>query len=111
KSPRDWAEECIRGNDKVLEFAARQKSLKYVVLSSPFEQYVKAGRQVLHSNGSVMDANAVVHAQLLHTLRSFREVGIEPVIISPPPQTGLDIGRCLSKAMYFGERLESCDLN
>lgn len=103
-----WAEECHAFNDAVREWLRANRTVKYAVLSSPFFQYMEDGQLLI--DGRLYDASAELAAeQLNRTLNELKAMGITPVVVSPTPQNGNDIGQCLAKAEFFGEDEGVCN--
>jgi peptidoglycan/LPS O-acetylase OafA/YrhL len=106
---KQWGMDCIKDNDQVFEYMKQSKTLKYVVMSSPFTQYVNDDSQILLRNGTIISGKDNSLEYFKETLRNIERLGITPVIVSPPPENGEDIGRCLSRAVYFNEDTSLCD--
>lgn len=107
---RSWSEKCLTVNDRVLEFLENSPGIKYVVMSSPFDQFVGKNSLVLKRDGSVVPGNTVALESMLSTIGKIKSLGKTPVIISPTPQNGQNIGNCLAKASFFDEKIETCDV-
>lgn len=109
----DWAKQCIERNDRVMEFARGNKSLKYAVLSSPFSQFVGDNAQVLTRDGHVEYGKDLALRSFEDTLQELQGLGIRPVVFVPPPGPGFDAGRCALKVKTFRlpEDLCSFDLS
>lgn len=106
---RDWAEQCIRMNDRVIEHLEKSPSIKYVVMGSEFWEYVNSDWKVLLRDGSIADPGSVSLRHWQETLRRIEALGIEPVLVSPPPSRGFDLGQCVKRAAYFGRSADLCD--
>lgn len=106
-----WAEKCIGINDKVLSVLKETKSIKYVVLSSPFIQFVGENSHLLKRNGEIVSGRAESYLFFEDTVKKIIDLGITPIIFSPPPVNGNNIGRCLLKANYFSESPHKCDFS
>jgi peptidoglycan/LPS O-acetylase OafA/YrhL len=106
---KSWAEKCTATNDKVLNLLKETKSIKYVVLSSPFTQFVGESSRLLKRNGEIVKGQAESFLFFEETLKKITDLGIIPIIFSPPPANGNNIGQCLLKANYFGESPQKCD--
>lgn len=104
-----WARECIANNDLVLDYAKRTKSLKYAVISSPFGYVSNAA--VRTRDGDVVHGQTVALPAFRETLRALREMGIKPIVVSPPPRSGQNTGRCLVRAAFHGFSPASCDFS
>ncbi len=106
-----WSRHCIEANNKVRDWMKQNKSLRYVVLSSPFSQYLGEDEKVLLSDGSYVSDDAAIVKLFLQTLDQIRALGFTPVVFSPTPHSGTGIGRCLLKASFVSEPLSRCDFN
>ena len=106
-----WAEKCMRINDRVFEFLRNSPSIKYVVMSSPFRQYVGAGATVMTRDGQVVAGTEVAGQAMLSTLERIRQLGKTPVVFSPTPGNGHNIGRCLMRATLFDIPYSACDID
>ena len=106
-----WGRGCLQSNDRVHEWIKSKKTLKYAVLSSWFGQYVGKGAKVLSRDGTVKDGRDVAIGYFLKTLKKLKDHGITPVVFSPTPQTGQNIGRCLAKANFFRLNQSECDFD
>lgn len=111
KYPRLWSEKCIKNNDDVFEYLKNTKSIKYVVMSSPFGQYVNSDANVITRSGEITPGNKVAYTAPLKTISNVKKLGKVPVLFSPTPQNGQNIGHCLMKAKFFDKPLSNCDIN
>jgi peptidoglycan/LPS O-acetylase OafA/YrhL len=107
---RSWAEKCIRINDRVFEYLKNTPSIKYVVMSSLFAQFVSRDSTVLTRDGDVVSGQEASVAAMIATIKRVKELGKVPVVFSPTPQDGDNIGRCLMKATLFGVDSGICDV-
>ena len=107
---RSWSEKCIAINDKVFNYLKSSPDIKYVVMGSPFGQFVGKGAKILTRQGSIVDGekNAFVAMQL--TIKRIRQLKKTPIIFSPTPQNGENIGNCLAKATFFKIDKKFCDI-
>jgi hypothetical protein len=48
---------------------------------------------------------------MLDTVNKIKSLGKTPVIFSPTPQNGENVGRCLMKSVYFQEDSGLCDVS
>ena len=110
KYVRSWAEKCMEVNDQVFDYLQKSTSIKYVVLSSPFTQYVGVGAKVLQRNGEIVLGKVVAAAAMIETVKRIKAIGKTPVLFSPPPRNGNDIGGCLKKTTFFGGDKAFCDV-
>ena len=110
KYVRSWAEKCMEANDKVFDYLQQSSTIKYVILSSPFTQYVGVGAKVFQRNGEIVSGEAVAVAAMIETVKRIKAIGKTPVLFSPPPRNGNDIGGCLKKSIFFGKDKAFCDV-
>lgn len=107
---RVWGEECLAFNDAVHDWLQTQSTVRYAVLSSPFIQYL---------SGEVMDRDGKLHPTtaasarpaFLATLAELERLGVTPVVFSPPPSDGKDLGRCVVRAKWLGADLDDCNFD
>jgi SGNH domain-containing protein len=82
-----------------------------VVMSSLFSPYVDDDAVAMLRDGSVLPGANVAFRYMVETIRRIEELGKTPIIFSPTPQNGSNIGRCLAKAEQFGENAGYCDFD
>lgn len=112
KYPVKWSEGCLEFTGEVRKWIKENNTLKYVVVSSPFYQYLLNENALLYRSGKIEKVNTdTVISELKKTLGELETMGVTPVIFSPPPANGIDLGRCLAKAEWNGLSLENCDFN
>ncbi len=99
-----WAKRCIAFNDSVIRYLERTDSVKIVVLSSPFKQYLDYMDYRLEARSSTQDRFMIVDAGLRTALAGMkatvdrvRELGKKIIVVAPPPQAEFDVGRCLER--------------
>ena len=110
--PVSWAKECLGFNMQVKQWLEKNNSVKYAVLSSPFEQYLSNDSEVLFKSGKQMSANIeLITAEFENTLEALVNMGIKPIVFSPPPANGTNLGRCLTRAEWKGKELNACNFN
>lgn len=115
--PKKWAAGCLAFNRDVLDWMKATPSLKYAVLSTPFTTYIKNDASFLTQNGEIIKPSGIAEvqkfalAQFRETLSRLQEIGIRPVVFSPPPQSGLEIGQCLAKSALFNLDTSNCDFS
>lgn len=108
KYPVSWAEGCLDFNNSVHSWLKSNETVKYAVLSSPFSQYLVDDSQLL-INGKVEAVRSeLVTEKFLATLDELKTMGITPVVFSPTPQNGKNIGQCLVRHEFLGGDLNSC---
>ncbi len=108
RTSAEHAQDCIRHNYKVIEWIAKQKSVTHVLVSSPFRQLAPGQTLVYADRSGSTDAVDAIGA-LRATLAALEKIGVTPVVFSPPPRTGQNIGGCLSRAIRYSAALARCD--
>lgn len=110
--PKTWAESCLKFTGKVHDWLKRNKTVKYAVLSSPFQQYLGENSKLLSRNGNISNENEeLVFREFEKTLNTLQAMGITPVIFTPTPGSlfGDNIGRCLALSEWRNINLDSCN--
>jgi peptidoglycan/LPS O-acetylase OafA/YrhL len=110
KYVRSWSEKCLSTNESVFDYLKDTKSIKYVVLSSHFGQFLGDKALVLTKEGVILKGRDVALQSMLETVTKIRSLGKVPVVFSPTPQNGQNIGVCLKKATFFGQDISLCDV-
>lgn len=100
---------CRDFNDKVVEWVKNNETVKYAVLSSHFGQYVRSNWQLYLGDGAEPAGSEIATEKIVATLGFLRKRGIIPVVVSPPPSFGGDIGRCLLRSRFLGVDETRCD--
>lgn len=104
-----WSKKCMQANDSAFEYLTKTPSLRRVVLSSPFNQYLDNDAKIINRQGFVSHNNNEVFKAFELTLKKIRSTGVEPIIISPPPRNGENIARCLEKNLALNHPLTNCN--
>ncbi|WP_025821384.1 acyltransferase family protein [Shewanella marina] len=104
-----FSADCIKFNDDVKNWVKDNKSVKYVVISSPFNSLFNENKKIRLRDGTDIVNRQVVVDKFYSTLKYFKDLGIDPVIILPPPVNGVNIGKCLDRATFFEQDLNVCD--
>lgn len=105
----EWGKECIQHNEKVFTWLAGRPDIRYVILASPFRQIHSEKGNLTFADGTVGPNDGIAEARFRETIRRIRELGRTPVIISPTPSSGYNVGRCLTVRSILGRNLSSCD--
>lgn len=105
------AEKCLINNQKIFNYLKEQKTIKYVVLGSPFSQIVNSDAAVLTKEGIIVDGKDVAVMEMRDTLNTIKALGKIPIVFSPTPQNGKDIGKCLVKAIFFKQNRDICNVS
>lgn len=108
KSTKSWAVKCIEFTESVRDWLKGASSVKYIVLASPFDQYISESSQLFDGVNIFEPNEDLIFNGLIKTLKELEQLGLQPVIFSPPPHAGHDIGACLVKASYLSN-LDECD--
>jgi len=112
KFPVNWAKDCLKFTGEVRKWIKENNTINYVVVSSPFSQYISKGSKLLYRNGNLEQATIkAVNKSFNDTLSELESLGVTPIVFSPPPANGIDIGRCLAKAEWIGLDLDECNFN
>ncbi|QNH04853.1 acyltransferase [Pseudomonas sp. B11D7D] len=105
---QQWAADCIAHNQRVLQWLKERPAVEYVVLSSPF---TFSDSDLLLGERLAPYSFDEVRERLLKTISDIRGLGRKVVIVSPPPSTGEDLGRCFVNASRFERSLDICDFD
>jgi peptidoglycan/LPS O-acetylase OafA/YrhL len=110
KHPKLWGLGCLKFNDDFKEWLKVNNSVKYIVISSPFSQYISAENKILNRDGSIQRTDRwLLKSQLRATLNTLQSLDVTPIVFSPPPADGNNIGRCLARAEWMGMSLDNCN--
>ena len=109
--PIGWAQECLAYNEQVRTWL-QQHTVQYAVLASPFSQYLLRENKVLLRDNQVVEANLELAIQKFkQTLLELKSLGIEPIVVSPPPANDLDLGQCVTRAEWLGLPQANCNFS
>jgi hypothetical protein len=104
-----WGAECIDHNEKVFSWLKEQSEIEFVIMSSPFRQ-LSVRTPLLVEGGEVIEQNnGYGFAQFELTIKRILDVGKKPIVVSPPPSPGYNIGKCYVRSRVLG--LDSSDCN
>ena len=94
----EWAQNCIDFNNQAFQKIASLSSVSHVVISSTFVQYFKSNNDKFLLNNQIIpkDTQLAVNA-LIKTIENLKTAGKTPVLFSPPPRAGFNIGECLER--------------
>lgn len=101
---RRWAEGCLEFNDSVLSYLRETPSIRTVVLSSVFKQYVTAENfgSLLRTASGLQEqdgSSEIALHGLAKTIEAVRSLGKNVVVVGPPPAMDWDAGRCAERLM------------
>jgi len=90
-----WAKTCLDFNEKAFQYIRDNKSIKIVLLSSPFSGYFNNDQLKLFYKGkNIIGKRSVAIEQMIETIEGLRRAGKYPIIVAPPPMPGFNIGEC-----------------
>jgi hypothetical protein len=108
---RAWSRDCIAFNDTVVDWLRANRNIRHVVLGSPFELYFEDGARIQTRTGIEDGTSKVALRAFLATLLELKSIGVNPIVVAPPPFNGDNIGLCLARAEMFGFGHSRCDIN
>ena len=106
----EWADGCNTFNEQVLAYLRSQSTIRYAVLSSPFDGYLGPSAMVLYRGRTIRPTIEFVARKLEETAIALEKLGIRVTLVSPPPRNGMDIGHCLAKAIDVYGNPALCDV-
>jgi len=90
-----WARGCLEFNEKVIQLMRDSESIKYVVMGSPFSGYFNHGElSLVYQGEKVVGDRSIAINQMVLTIETLRDYGKHPILVSPPPRAGFNIGDC-----------------
>jgi peptidoglycan/LPS O-acetylase OafA/YrhL len=105
-----WAKGCLEFSAQTLDWLKDQKTIRYVVVSSPFTHYLNIESSLLTKEFQVVNGSLDLAKQdFLNTLQILTDLNLTPVIFSPAPANGKELGRCLTRAVWFEGNLSECN--
>lgn len=107
-----WAEGCLTFNEEVKIWLEANETVKYVVLSSPFDKYLNDENSLLLRSGDIIQPTIdIVYSEFENTLLDLQKMGIKPIIFAPPPTNSNHHARCIVLALRIGSSLENCNFS
>ena len=98
KYGRAWAEKCIQHNDQVIKKITSTHSITHVIMGSTFGQYLGSWERQFLYKGKVIEKNLDLAIQsLIAAIETLRRAGKIPIVVSPPPRSGFNVGECLER--------------
>ena len=74
-----------------------------------FTQYFSKNKSLLFRNGELKSPNFDLTVnEFLRTLEELESMDVIPIVFSPLPVNGVDLGRCLARASCMGLNLDEC---
>lgn len=107
-----WAKACLMFNKNALEYIVNNDSITHVVISSSLSQYTMFDNgSFLTDEKKIRQSSSELKNALQQTITELQNHNKIPIIISPPPRSGFDIGNCLvRKHSDVAIFRESCDI-
>jgi hypothetical protein len=106
-----WAQRCIDFNREVAQWISQPSTPRTVVMSSAFYQNLGEGWMLYTTeHGTRAIDTQLLYQRFEATLRFLVNNGVRPVVFSPLPNNGANIGHCLGRAALHGGGLEQCDI-
>ena len=109
--PPTMAKECLEFNENVRNWLRLNKSIKFVVLSSPYSWYLSDHPKLLIRDKQINATLELLLQQFFITAEEIERMGARLIVFSPPPFTSKrqNIGNCLAKASFLKINLDVCD--
>jgi peptidoglycan/LPS O-acetylase OafA/YrhL len=112
QSPRygaAFAEKCLKHNDDVLGWLARQPQIDYVILASPWSTIIEPDSKLYNRDAVVGPAGKQGAEALRETVAAIRALGKKPVIVLATPTNNEDLGQCVLRAAANNIDSSECD--
>lgn len=104
------AKECIAFNQRVIDWLNdHADQINYVIISSTFYNLYNGELNVLVGDTVSRPSNNVAREKFIETLKIIKTLDITPIVVSPPPRTGEEIGRCLAFMIRDRAVSSACD--
>jgi hypothetical protein len=106
-----WIAQCLDHNARALETILSNKSITTVVLSSNVDLYFQRS-SLYHGGESFLPQKEQVLKAFTKSVKILQDAGKAVIFVSPPPQSGYDLGACLERR-YLGvpTLLNDCDFD
>lgn len=99
-----WARSCLNFNDNAMNYIKQHPSITHVILSSNLDNYVNFDDGEYYTHQGIVKANKeLLLSYIEKTINELNELNVTPIIFSPAPKLGFDIGECLERK--FGSAL------
>jgi peptidoglycan/LPS O-acetylase OafA/YrhL len=93
-----WAKKCLEFNDIALDYIKSHQSITHVVLSANFSNYLEPNQPDFLTHSGLTKANdALLVKAFEDTILELKQLGIIPIVFSPLPKTGFNVGECLER--------------
>ncbi|NVK33329.1 MAG: acyltransferase [Rhodobacteraceae bacterium] len=107
---RIHAKGCNDFNKRVQRWLTQTPSIKYVALVSIFNRWNSPSLALTEKEETVASSLLLLSTELKNTVTWLRENNLVPVLITPPPIDGRDIGICYFRSVMFGSPISECTI-
>ncbi len=108
RSSQGSSESCLKFNQDVIQWVKNHKTIKYVVLSSPYAQLFNEDHKLLVGNKTFNIDADIIYNEFMKTLEIINKLGIKTVVFSPTPNTKTNWVNCYKRAIYLQGDIDSC---
>ncbi|WP_095596659.1 acyltransferase family protein [Actibacterium pelagium] len=105
----DWAADCIQHNAASIEFISKRPP-STVILGTPFTNTIENSLIDLDGTTLIGDQVNITAKGISNTVESFLGAGHSVIIVEPPLNSGVDLGRCVMLSQKIG-RSERCNFS
>lgn len=102
--------ECLNFNRGAIGYLRNTPSIRYVVMSSIFDFLGDQNFWMYDGERLLAMPDEAIIAALASTMDLLRDLGKIPILVTPMPRTGEDVGHCLDVAVMHDIPLEQCDI-
>jgi peptidoglycan/LPS O-acetylase OafA/YrhL len=107
---RQSVRRCIAFNDQIYQWLKSGSGIHTVVLSSSFGWMTDPSSKVTRRDGSIVTGGPrLAERALRDTVRRLHAIGLNVVIIAPPPNPGWELGQCLERRLWNTGEPYGCD--
>lgn len=93
-----WAKKCLAFTDNALNYIKNNHSITHVILSANFSNYLNFNdSEYLTRQGVVTGSYQLFVNSFKDTILALKALNITPVVFSPLPKSGFDVGECLER--------------
>jgi peptidoglycan/LPS O-acetylase OafA/YrhL len=93
-----WAKTCLEFNTNAMNYIKNHPNITHVVLSSTLGQYLNFTETDYLTGQGTVEANHKLFSNAFRdTILALKKLNIIPIVISPPPKSGFNVGECLER--------------
>lgn len=93
-----WAKQCLKFNNNALRYIKSHPTVSHVVLSANFSNYLKFNDfKYLTGKGTEKGSYQSFINSFKNTVTELKKLNIVPIVFSPLPKTGFNVGECLER--------------